>query len=296
MTDRKLIKKRQIRKIKCMLSCLIPDELYIKYMFRKNLGTYPNLKNPKTFNEKMNWMKLHYRKNEFTDMADKYKVKSIVADKIGEEYVIPLLGVWDRFEDIDFSYLPDSFVLKPNNGCGDLLICKNREEKEKLDPDFWKKLFDINLSTKYYALSREWPYRNIKPKIIAEKYMSDTDESGELSDYKFFCFDGKPEMMFVATGRSTDCRFDFYDMDFQHIDLYNLHPNADAEIKKPSGFEKMKELASVLSQGLPFVRVDFYEMNGKVYFGEYTFYHSGAFSSFAPEKWDAELGSMIKLS
>ena len=289
------IKKRKLRYIKTLLLRLIPDKLYIDFMFKKILGHKMNWKNPKTFSEKQNWMKLYYRPTEFTQMVDKLEAKKLVASMIGDEYVIPLLGSWDRYEDIDFDALPDSFVLKPNNGCGDFLICKNKEEKNNIDHDYYKALFDINMKTDYSLLSREWQYRGIKPKILAEKYMTNDEDIEELSDYKFMCFHGEPKIMFIATERNTDCKFDFYDMEFNHLDLYNLHPNSDKTIEKPKNYDKLIELAKILSKDYPFVRIDFFISKDKIYFSEWTISHSGGFSVFKPDEWEYKLGDWIHL-
>ena len=273
---------------------LFPDELYLKLLFRLRMGYKLNLDNPQTFCEKLQWLKLHNRKPEYTQMVDKYDAKRYVADIIGEEYIIPTIGVWNKVEDIDFDKLPNQFVLKCTHDSGGIVICK---DKSQLDISAAKKLLRRGLKKNYYWQNREWPYKNITPRIICEKYM--VDESGyELKDYKWFCFDGVPKALFIATDRGVkgeETKFDFYDADFNHLPFTNGHPNAYKEIKKPAGFELMKQLAAKLSQGQPHLRVDFYDINGEIYFGELTFYHWSGTMPFDPMEWDYTFGSWINL-
>lgn len=255
------------------------------------MGKKLDLKNPQTFNEKLQWLKLYDRNPEYTKMVDKYEVRKYIADKIGEEYLIPLLGVWDKFDDIDFSTLPDQFVLKCTHDSGGLVICK---DKSKLDIEAARKKINKCLKRNFYKLTREWPYKNVKPRIIAEKLM--VDESGtELKDYKIFCFNGDPKAMFIATDRPHDTRFDFFDTEFNHLPFTNGHPNATKEIKRPKGLEEMVQLAEKLSQGMKQVRIDFYDINGKVYFGEITFFHWSGMVPFEPEEWDYKFGEWINI-
>ena len=270
------------------------DRRYLEKLYRATFGKELNLENPQTFNEKLQWLKLYDRKPVYTTMVDKYAAKEYVADKIGEEYIIPTLGVWDKFDDIDFDALPDQFVLKCTHDSGGLAICRN---KKTFDIAAARKKINRCLKRNYYYTFREWPYKNVKPRIIAEKYM--VDESGyELKDYKIFCFDGQPKIMFIATDRANpeeETKFDFFDMEFNHLPFQNGHPNAKKSIMQPKGFKKMKELAAKLSAGIPQVRVDFYDIDGKVYFGELTFSHWSGFVPFDPEEWDYKLGAWIDL-
>lgn len=269
------------------------DETYLKLRYNFIMGKKLNLDNPVTYNEKLQWLKLYDRKPAYTKMVDKYEAKKYVADIIGEEYIIPTLGVWDNVNDIDFDMLPNQFVLKCTHDSGGLVICKNKGE---LDIDNAKSTLNHFLHRNFYSVHREWPYKDVKPRIIAEKYME--DESGyELKDYKFFCFDGKVNAMFIATDRNeeTETCFDFFDCDFNHIPVINGHPNTKKEIKKPLGFEKMIELAEKLSSGIPQVRIDFYDINGNVYFGEITFFHWSGLKKFEPEKYDKIFGDWITL-
>ena len=218
--------------------------------------------------------------------------KKYIADKIGEQYVIPTLGVWDKFEDINFNELPNQFVLKCTHDSGGLVVCK---DKSKLDLKKARKKIEKSLANNYYLWTREWPYKGVKPRIIAEKYMED-QETGELRDYKFFCFNGEPKLMFVATERGVkNTKFDFYDMQFNHMNIVQHYPNSVSAIRKPEHFEKMIELTKKLSEGFPHVRVDFYEANGQVYFGEMTFYHFGAIVPFETKEWDKKIGDWLVL-
>lgn len=273
---------------------LIPDRVYICMQYYKHFHKFPNLKNPKTFNEKLQWLKLNDRRPEYTKMVDKYEVRQYIAEKIGEDYLIPLYGVWDKAEDIEFDSLPDQFVLKCTHDSGSVVICKDKRyfnktaAIEKLSKALKKNAF-------YYG--REWPYKNVKARIIAEKYMEDTDTS-ELRDYKFFSFDGVAKALFIATDRQKEgeeVKFDFYDMDFKHLDFKQGHPNADVSPAKPKTFDEMHQLVEKLSKGIPHLRVDFYEVNGKAYFGELTFSHFSGMVPFNPEEWDETFGSWIKL-
>lgn len=209
-------------------------------------------------------------------------------------YIIPTLGVWDSFDEIDFASLPDQFVLKCTHDSGGLVICK---DKSKLDMNAARAKITKSLKTNYYYSGREWPYKNVKPRIIAEEFMTD-EFSHDLKDYKFFCFDGVAKAMFIASDRHTagaETKFDFYDMDFKLLPFTNGHPNSTYNINCPKTFYQMKELAERLSKGIPHIRVDFYEINGKVYFGELTFFHWSGFVPFEPAEWDEKFGNWIDL-
>lgn len=291
MDYKKIFRDREKRlKLIDKLSFL-PDKPYLKLVFRIKTGRKLNLKNPTGFNEKQNWLKLYEKHPEYTQLVDKLAVREHITEKLGEEYLFPLLGSWDSFDSIDFSALPKRFVLKCNHDSGSVKVV---EDKDKLDKKELKTFFDDRMKMNSFHIGREYPYKDIKPCILCEQYMEAEDGTG-INDYKFFCFDGEPEMMFVATDRATDVKFDFYDMNFTHLDLYNLHPNSEREIQKPQTFEEMKELCRKLTKGMKFVRLDLYEVDGKVYFGEYTFFHGGGFHLFSPEKWEQYLGSMIHL-
>lgn len=270
------------------------DETYLKVAYRLNIGKPLNLNNPIGYNEKLQWLKLYDHREKYIQMVDKYEVKEYVKNLIGAEYIIPTIGVWERFDDINFADLPEQFVLKCTHDSGGLVIC---HDKNTFDKDVAKKKIERSLRKNYYWQGREWPYKKIKPRIIAEQYMEDST-SHDLRDYKFFAFDGVVKALFIATERQKigeDTKFDFFDVDFKHMDLIHGHPNASVMPAKPYNFEKMKDLASVLSKGYPHLRVDFYEVNKKIYFGELTLFHHGGLVPFIPEKWDAIFGSWLEL-
>lgn len=273
---------------------LIPDKMYLNIKFFKNFGRFINFDNPQTYNEKLQWLKIYNRNPFYNLIVDKYRVKDYVNKQIGSEHVIRLLGVWNHFDEIDFEQLPNQFVLKCNHDCGGIVICK---DKSTLNKKAAKKLLESHLKNNYYWDHREWPYKDVKPVIFAEEYM--VDESGyELKDYKWFCFNGEPKVLFIAQDRDNpneETKFDFYDMNFQHLPIRNGHPNANNIINKPAGFEEMKELARKLSAGIPHVRVDFYNINGHIYFGEMTLFHWGGFVKFDPQEWDNIFGNWITL-
>lgn len=271
------------------------DEKYIKKMFKYKFGYELDLQNPKTYNEKLQWLKLYDRKPVYSTMVDKVRAKEYVAKIIGEQYIIPTLGVWDSPEEIDFSALPNQFVLKCNHNSGTgMFICK---DKTKMDINAVKKNLKKGLRENKYIQWREWPYKDVKRKIIAEKYMEDNTYH-DLRDYKLFCFDGEPKILFVATERqdeNSETKFDFFDENYNHLPFTNGHPNAEIIPPCPSKFDEMKKLAAKLSNGIPQLRVDFYEVNGQIYFGELTFSHWAGFVEFVPFEWDERLGDMIKL-
>ena len=269
------------------------DKLAIKLGWYSHMSYRLNLKHPVSYNEKLQWMKLFDHNPSYTQMVDKFAVKDYVANIIGREYVIPTLGVWDSFDDIDFSLLPNQFVLKCTHDSGGLVICK---DKSMLDVCAAKAKIENSLAVDFYAMGREWPYKNVPKRIIAEEYKEDK-KTGELRDYKFFCFNGRVKWMFIATERQhhEEPYFDFFDEDFNHLDIRQGHPNAPKIPEKPINFEIMKQLASKLSKNLKQIRVDFYEVDGKVYFGELTFFHHGGWTPFEPEEWDYIFGKELQL-
>lgn len=269
------------------------DEKYLKKMFKIRMQQDLDLINPKTFNEKLQWLKLHDRKPEYTTMVDKYKVREYIAKTIGEDYLIPLLGVYNNADEIDFDKLPNKFVLKCNHNSGGLCICK---DKSKLNIEKVKKDLNKALKEDYYLTSREWPYKNVERKIICEQYMED-DDTQELRDYKFMCFDGKVEFSFVCSERFSDdgLKITFFDKDWNVLPFTRHYPKSKIKIEKPKNYYKMIKLAEGLSQNIPFVRVDFYEINGKIYFGELTFYPGSGIEAFEPKEWDYKFGELIDL-
>ncbi len=271
----------------------IPDTVYLKFMYRKVTGKKLNLKNPKTFNEKLQWLKLYDRKPEYTRMVDKYEVRQYIKETIGEEYLIPLVGgPWGKFEDIDFSKLPDQFVLKCTHDSGSVAICK---DKNDFDIESVRKKFKRVLRGNFFYGGREWPYKNVKPRIIAEKYM--VDESGtELKDYKIFNFDGKTKIIEVDYDRFVKHKRNFYSTDWKYIEAAIQYPtDPSVKIDKPKQLEKMISLAEKLSKDIPHVRTDFYSIGDKILFGEMTFYHESGFGKFVPSEWDRTLGDWIDI-
>lgn len=290
--QRKRIPRRFWRKFtKLKIYNFIPDKMAVKIKYRNHFLKKLDLKNPVTFNEKLQWLKLYNRRSEYTTMVDKLAVKKYVADQIGEEYIIPTIDVWDSFDEIDFEKLPNQFVLKCTHGSGDTVICK---DKSLFDMAAAKRTLEESLHTDYYLISREWPYKNVPRKIIAEEYIEDV-ETGEARDYKFFCFGGNVKALFVATERSTDTKFDFFDTQFNHLPIINGHPNANCEIKKPDRFDEMIQISEELSKGIPHVRVDLYEINHRIYFGELTFFHYSGLVPFEPMEWDKTFGNWLVL-
>lgn len=270
-----------------------PADEFLKKEYRFYTGKELDLENPQLYTEKLQWLKLYDHRPEYTTMVDKYTVKQYVAERIGEEYVIPLLGVWERVEDIDFASLPEKFVLKTTHDSGGLVICK---DKSKLDVRAAREKLKYFLGRAYYDHNREWPYKNVQPRIIAEAYMEDSTYQ-ELRDYKFFTFGGVPKVLYIAQGRGKGepTVADFFDMDFNHLPFTIDHDMAEIPPAKPQNFELMKKLASVLSEGTPQLRVDFYEVDGRVYFGEMTFFHCSGMAPFHPEEWDRIFGDWVVL-
>ena len=287
----KIVRYKELRLRIGNLMRIIPDRPYLKLMYYIKTGERLNLDNPVGFNEKQNWLKLYDKHPEYTDYVDKVKVRKVVERILGPGYFFPLLGTWKHFKDIDFDELPNEFVLKCNHDSGSVKIIK---DKSKINKKELNRFFEGRLSYDFSVFGRTYPYKHVDKCILAEALMK---SEGGINDYKFFCFDGKPTIMFIATGRASgDTRFDFFDMDFNHLDIVNIHPQSNnGEIRKPVCFDEMKEIAAKCSQGMKFVRIDLYEIDGRVYFGEYTFFHGGAFWPFKPDHWEKDLGDLIKI-
>lgn len=272
----------------------ISDEKYLKTAYKIKFGKKLDLDNPQTFNEKLQWLKLYNRKPIYTTMVDKYEVKKYVADIIGEEYIIPTIGVWEKFEDIDFDSLPEQFVLKCTHDSGGLVICK---DKKKLNFKKAKKKIKTCLKHSFFWGCREWPYKNVKPRIIAEKYM--VDESGvELKDYKVLCFNGEPKLIELHRGRFEGKHTqDFYDCDWkkQPFSQDANMPATNDVVPRPEFLEQMLDLTRVLAKDMPHVRIDWYWSENQLYFGEITFFDGSGFEPFYPDEWDLKLGQMIAL-
>lgn len=281
-------------KLLYFISPILDDKIYLHLLFYVKVGYKLNLNNPQTFNEKLQWLKLYYRKDVFATMVDKYEVKRLVKELIGKDYIIPTYGIWDTFEEIDFDTLPNQFVLKTTHDQGGVVLCK---DKRTFDINNSKKKIKAHQERNPFLYSREWPYKNVKPRILAEKYMEDSNFK-ELRDYKFFCFHGEPKLFYVATNRQSregKVKFNYYDLDFQPINIQQVYEQNSDPISKPLNFDLMVEFAKVLSKGLPHIRVDFYEIDRKVYFGELTFFHHGGLEPFKDKAWDYKLGSYINL-
>lgn len=288
---KKLVRNREWRvKISDFLG-FIPDRPYLKMVYYMKTGKRLNLENPVGFNEKLNWLKVNNKHSEYTKLVDKYEVRQVIKEKIGDGYMFPLYGVWNSYDDIDFDKLPNEFVLKCTHDSGSVKIIHNKAE---INHKVLGKFFENRLKVNPFNLGREYPYKDVPPRIIAEKFMGE----GKMPlDYKFFCFHGEPIIMFVASERETDCKHTVFDMDFnrvKEIDFY-VHNASTVELKKPVHFEQMKELSRELSKDIPFVRIDFYEIDGQVYFGEYTFFPAGGFYLFKPDSYEKKLGSYLKI-
>lgn len=269
----------------CRLMGIIPDKTYLRLLYRIKTGRVLHLDDPRTYSEKINWMKVYDRNPLYTQLADKLEVRDYVKKRVGEEYLFPLLGVWNSFEEIDFDKLPERFVLKCTHDFGSVVIVN---DKDTIDISEIKKRINGELKFNFYYRGREWAYKDIKPRIIAEKNMQEGET--RLVDYKFFCFGGRVKYIFVAQGRDVDLRFDFFDRDYNHLDIVNCYPNADTVPDKPKCIDEMIEVAEKLSSGINNVRVDLYEIAGRVYFSEMTFYHKGGMGAFEPYEADLMIG------
>lgn len=278
-----------------LLNPIFSDKRYLELQFRLRMGYPIDWNNPKTYNEKLNWLKLYDHNPLYTKLVNKDTVKSYVANIIGAQYLIPTIAKWNTPKDVNLEILPDRFVIKTTHGGGNegVYICKDKSRFDKIDFMRW---FDKAIRQDLYKSSREWPYKNVPKQLICEPYIEDMS-TGELRDYKFFCFDGEVKALFVATERQKreEPFFTFFDQDYNPLPIKQGHPVSPVIPQKPACFDEMKKVASTLSQGLTHVRVDLYEANSKVYFGEMTFYHFGAVVPFEPREWDLRFGEWIKL-
>lgn len=292
------------KKIKYALR-FIPDKMYLEIYYFIKFKRFCNFKNPQTFNEKLQWMKLYDRKPEYTNMVDKFKAKMYVAEIIGKEYIIPTLGVWDKFEDIDFDSLPDQFVLKCTHDSNGTVICR---DKKKFNKKAAREQINDSLQFNYYYVGREWPYKNVKPRIIAEKFMNDDSgvskkntkslSNDGLTDYKFYCFDGEPKFLYISSGleNHATARISFLTLDWKFAPYKRTdYRSYEALPKKPKTFDEMIEISRKLSAGHRFLRVDLYQINDRVYFSELTFTPCSGLMRFTNPAHDREIGKMIKL-
>ncbi|MCQ2354291.1 MAG: glycosyl transferase [Clostridia bacterium] len=280
---------------------LMPDTVacnakYLKKVYRHNTGKELDLDDPKTYNEKLQWLKLYDRRPEYTDMVDKCEAKKYVAGRVGEEYIIPTYGVWNTFDEVDFDSLPDQFVLKCTHDSGGLIICR---DKSALDREAARKIIEHSLSRNYYRSGIEWPYKNVKPRIIAEELLSDGN-SGGIADYKFFCFGGEPKFMYVSRGleNHATAQISFFDLKGQRLPYERRDYRPIDTFTPPENLEKMVELAGKMASGIasPFVRIDLYSVDGKIYFSEITFFPCSGMIPFRNPEHDAEIGEMLDLS
>ena len=275
----------------------IPDKQYLRLAYYLHTGERLHLNPPKTFNEKIQWLKLYDRNPLYTSLVDKYEVKEYVAKIIGEEFIIPTLGVWDSPEDIDYDRLPQKFVLKTtHDGGGEgVIIC----DKDNLDVKRIKSKLERSFKRNIYRSLREWPYKGIKPRVMAEQLIEPSDMEGEgLKDYKFFCFNGDPKFCQVKSHRDSNNYIDLFDMQWDLLPFTGLNPNQlNAEItpKRPDNYVLMVKLAKSLCYIADFVRIDFYNVNGRIYFGEITFYPASGMGTFTPKEYDYLIGEKLDL-
>ena len=270
----------------------MPDRAYLGLVYRLVFGQRIDWENPKTFNEKLQWLKINDRTPKYSLLVDKYEVKKYVADILGNEYIIPNLGVWEKADDIDFDSLPEKFVLKCTHDSGSVIICK---EKSSLDFNIVRASLNAHLHKSPYWFGREWPYRSVSPRIIAEPYLEDEDK--QLKDYKFMCFNGQMKCCFVFSDRyeGSGLKLNVYDRNWELMKMGRKYTKTKKNLKQPKNYALMIEFAELLSKNIPFVRVDFYEVQGKVYFGEMTFFPNSGFTAFEPEEWDSILGDWLTL-
>lgn len=284
---------------------ILPDELLFKIMFHAKLGYKLDLKSPRTFNEKLQWLKLYDRKPIYTKMVDKYEAKKIISNKVGDKYVVPSYGVWDSFDDIDFSDLPEQFVLKTTHDCGGVIICKN---KDSADLHSMKRFFNARMKENFFWRGREWPYKDVKPRILAEKYLNADDINDGLftydiginkgiTDYKIMCFSGIPYCCLACLGRNSreGLHENFYDKEWNLLPFKRENPRFEGEVKRPQYYDEMWSIAEILSKGTKFLRVDFFISNNQLYVGELTFFPANGFGKFIPMEWDYKLGELIQL-
>lgn len=290
----KKIPRRLWKKLtKTRLYNYLPDKWAVSIKYRNHFYRKLDLKNPQTFNEKLQWLKLYDRKPEYTRMVDKHLAKDYIAGIIGREYIIPTLGVWKSFDEIDFDALPEQFVLKCNHGSGDVVICKDKSAFDKASA---RKKLTAALAQDYYLVSREWPYKNVERRILAEQYIEDS-VTHDARDYKFFCFNGKVRCFRVDLDRFTGRHSNWYDLECNLIPYGTVgaEPLTDRKITLPDALDEMIVLAEKLSAGIPFLRVDFYYVDHKIYAGELTFYPASGLTPYTDMAWDRILGGWLTL-
>lgn len=290
---KKVIKKKNLMYYLVDVLRFLPDDLYLKLVYRIKIGKKLNIKNPISFNEKIQWLKINDRNYAYIKMVDKYEAKKYVASILGTDCIIPTLGIWNSFDEIDFEQLPSQFVLKCTHDSGTVVLC---EDKTKFDYIGAKKKLNRALKRNFYWIGREWPYKFVKPRILAEKYMLD-NENSELIDYKFMCFNGKVKTVFTCSERYSEdgLKVTFYDRRWKRLPFKRHYPSSKSDLSCPSSYNEMMSYAEILSKDISFLRVDFYEIKGRPYFGELTFYPGDGFEEFTPDEWDYKLGSWLNL-
>lgn len=271
---------------------VMDDSMYLKRLYKAKMGKELDLTDPKSFNEKLQWLKLYNRNPSYTKMVDKFEMKHYASEIIGEEYLIPTYGVWEKFDDIDIKTLPEQFVLKCTHDSGGLVICN---DIHKFDRQLAKIKIEKSLNRNFYLTGREWPYKNVKPRIIAEKYLSNND--GQLTDYKVHCFNGIPKIILVCKNRFSNDGMteNFYTENWRPIEVHRPGVKK-GKIEKPLNLDEMLELSKKLSVGIPFLRCDYYDVNNKLYLGELTFFPSSGLKPFVPESYDYEFGAWLDIS
>lgn len=279
-------------KLLYFISPIFDDKTYLKLLFPLRTGYKLNINKPQTYNEKLQWLKLNYRDPLLPKLVDKYEYKLYVDKVVGSQYVVKNFGIWDSFDDIDFELLPNQFVLKTTHDQGGVVICV---DKSQFNLQSAKKKLKRHLRKNLYYAFREWPYKYIKPRIIAEEYLAETSVEG-LKDYKFYCFNGKPEIMYISSGRQSDVTsFGFFDMNFKVLNIKRPHYKQFNDYDKPKRWSEMIDLATTLSAGQPHVRIDFYEVDDRLLLGEYTLFQGGGMMPFYPFEWDLKMGNMLLL-
>ena len=292
MIIEKIIKEREIRLKILNFLRFIPDEIMLKIEYKMKIGKKLNLKTPITFNEKIQWLKLNDRNPLYTKMADKYAVREYIKEKIGEKYLVPLYGIWNNVDEIPFNNLPKEFVLKCTHDSGSVILC---QDKNNLDINKAKKKLKDRLKKNSFWYGREWVYKDIKPKIIAEKYLKD-EKNTYLPVYKFFCFNGEPKIIqSIQNDKQNNETIDYFDIRWNLLNIKQRFPNSEKPFQKPQELNEMLEIAKKLSKDLIFLRVDLYIVNKRIYFSENTFYPDAGYSVFEPEEWDKKLGNWINL-
>ncbi|ADL33460.1 glycosyl transferase [Butyrivibrio proteoclasticus B316] len=272
------------------------DEKYLRYRYRCLMRKKLSLERPRSFNEKIQWLKLYDRKPIYNSMVDKYEAKNYVGDLIGEQYIIPTYGVWNNFDEIDFDSLPDQFVIKCTHDSGGIVIVR---DKNKFDKEHAKKVIERALNKDFYLIGREWPYKDLEHRIIIEKYISNRDNDLGLIDYKFYCFNGEPKFLYISAGLEDHdkARISFVSLEWERLPFYRTDFKQFEQLpEKPTNYEEMIHICKKLAEGIRFIRVDLYEIDNRIYFSELTFHPCSGFMPLNDEKYDLEIGEMLELS